>query len=195
MRSGETRSSDGRVARILALGLVWGIGVVALVVQRVDRTPPRRAVPAVAATPVAATPSLDCLLQAPTASIDIVGGMLGCDEAHEERFRLTWADDRETTLAVPDRQLSISIERDARRSFVASLAEAAHRPIPAGDGCTALRFVDLTWRCGAGAPLHARFSEGNCDLQRGPVGLVSEALTNVAFESGPAEPQAPAQTR
>jgi hypothetical protein len=193
MRSGEARSTDGRVARILALGLVWGIGVVALVAQRVDRTPPRRAVPAVPAAPMASTPSLDCLLQAPAASIDIVGGTLGCDEAHDVRFRLTWADDRETTLAVPDRQLSLAVERDARRSFVASLAEAVHRPVPVGDGCTALRFVDLTWRCGAGAPLHARFSEANCDVQMGPVGLVSRALTHVVLESMPVEPQAPVQ--
>src|SRR5699024_823405 len=124
-------------------------------------------------------------------SIDIVGGTLGCDEAHEGRFGLTWADDRDTTLALFGR--SYPVERDARRSFVASLAVAGHRPAPPAGSCTALRFVDLTWRCGAGAPLHAQFSEASCDVpggivQTGPVGLVDRALSHVVTESVPVVP-------
>jgi len=132
MRSPETHSKDGRVARILALGLVWGIGVLALVVQRVEQSAPRRFTAPLSTTKArpALPPSLDCLLQAPTASIDIVGGTLGCDEARESRFRLTWADDRDTSLALFDQKISYPVQRDARRSFVASLAEAVHRPVP-----------------------------------------------------------------
>jgi hypothetical protein len=194
MRSRETRSMDGRVARILALGLVWGMGVLALVVQRFDWAAPRRAAPPPPATaPAPLPPSLDCLLQAPAASIDIVAGPLGCDEANESRFRLTWADDRETSLTMFEQKVSYPVERDTRRSFVASLAEAVHRPVPAAGACSAFRFVDLTWRCGAAAPLHARFSEAHCDVpggivQVGPVGLVSRAMNHVVGDSVPVYP-------
>lgn len=183
---------DGRVARILALGLVWWIGVLALVVQRVDRAAPRRSVPPpAAAAPVALPPSLDCLLQAPTASIDIVGGVVGCEEAREERFRLTWNDDREATLALPGHKISLQVERGDRRLFVASLADAIHRPIPAGGACSAIRFVDLDWRCGAAAPMHARFSESYCGAsdrapEAGPVNLVGQALSRVVLKSATA---------
>ena len=183
---------DGRAARILALGLVWGIGVLALVVQHVDRPAPRRSAPPPAPTaPAAVAPSLDCLLQAPAARIDIVGGVVGCEETREERFRLTWDDDRVATLALPDRQMSLPVARGDRRSFVASLADAIHRPVPAAGGCSAVRFVELDWRCGAGAPMHAQFSESYCGasdraLEAGPVNLVGQALRRVVLKSGPA---------
>src|SRR5690242_10874077 len=132
------------------LGLVWVTGVLALIVEdrgaeqgRRDRasasaaggaTAPAPRAQAAAVPPAAseeaaseeaasgpATP--DCLLTAPTGSIQVWAGRLGCFDSDEEHFRFVW-NEHQASLLLPERRLSLTVDPRARRQFVAALVEA-----------------------------------------------------------------------
>jgi photosystem II stability/assembly factor-like uncharacterized protein len=104
---------------------------------------------------------LDCLATAAAGRLEMRGGKHGCDFSHETGARLEW-DGQCAALTLPESKASLPISDQARRAFVARLAAAVQRPNDGHDGCTTELSVDLTWRCGAAAPLQAGFSESDC---------------------------------
>jgi len=166
----------GRVARILALGLIWGVGILAILVQRAAITRPVTARPtAVAPAAAAVAADVTCLTTAATGRLTVRVGKLGCFESEEATFRMAWTDGHATISldAWPERSLAPA----ERANVLRAIADAVQRSDDGRHGCTSSLDTRLEWICGTAPPGHVSFRESNCGrADGGPAHRVARAI-------------------